>query len=58
MIEAEGVPITGIETIYEADLLYRGQSHVMRVPVKRPFDPADVLKTSSRRAIASASTSS
>ena len=45
LIEAEGVPITCIETIYEADLLYRGQSHVMRVPVKRPFDPADVLKS-------------
>ena len=42
MIEAEGVPIEKIETIYEADLLYRGQSHVMRVPVVRPFDPAAV----------------
>ncbi|MFO1083730.1 MAG: hydantoinase/oxoprolinase family protein [Reyranellaceae bacterium] len=42
MIEAEGVPIERIDTIYEADLLYRGQSHVLRVPVERPFDPATV----------------
>lgn len=42
MIEAEGVPIERIDTIYEADLLYRGQSHVLRVPVERPFDPAAV----------------
>jgi len=43
LIEAEGVPIERIDTIYEADLLYRGQSHVMRVSVERPFDPAAVL---------------
>jgi N-methylhydantoinase A len=42
MIEAEGVPIERIDTIYEADLLYRGQSHVLRVSVERPFDPAAV----------------
>jgi N-methylhydantoinase A len=42
MIEAEGVPIERVDTIYEADLLYRGQSHVLRVPVERPFDPATV----------------
>jgi N-methylhydantoinase A len=43
MVEGEGVPIAAIDTVYEADLLYRGQSHVMRVPVERPFDPAAVL---------------
>ncbi len=43
MIEAEGVPVAGVDTVYEADLLYRGQSHVLRVPVERPFDPAAVL---------------
>ena len=32
-IEAEGVPISSIEVVHEADLLYRGQSHVFRVPV-------------------------
>ncbi|BBK38377.1 hydantoinase [Allostella sp. ATCC 35155] len=41
-IEGEGVPIEGIEAVFEADLLYRGQSHVLRVPVTRPFDPAAV----------------
>jgi N-methylhydantoinase A len=32
-IEAEGVPLFGSEVVHEADLLYRGQSHVFRVPV-------------------------
>jgi N-methylhydantoinase A len=49
MIEAEGVPIERIDTIYEADLLYRGQSHVLRVPVERPFDPAAVLASLEER---------
>ncbi|MGH8428807.1 MAG: hydantoinase/oxoprolinase family protein, partial [Solimonas sp.] len=43
LVEAEGVPVTGIDTVFEADLLYRGQSHVMRVAVERPFRPASVL---------------
>lgn len=42
LIEGEGVPIEGTEAVFEADLLYRGQSHVLRVPVVRPFDPAAV----------------
>ncbi|WP_421998550.1 hydantoinase/oxoprolinase family protein [Reyranella sp.] len=42
LVGAEGVPVTAIETLFEADLLYRGQSHVMRVTVERPFDPAAV----------------
>ncbi|WP_374448947.1 hydantoinase/oxoprolinase family protein [Stella sp.] len=42
LIEGEGVPVAGIEAVFEADLLYRGQSHVLRVPVERPFDPAAV----------------
>ncbi len=49
MIEAEGVPIERIDTIYEADLLYRGQSHVLRVPVERPFDPVAVLASLEER---------
>ena len=36
MIAEEGAPITGIEVIFEADLLYRGQSHVFRIPVSNP----------------------
>ena len=39
LIENEGVAVTGIETRFEADLLYRGQSHVFRVPLESPgFD--------------------
>ncbi len=36
MIAEEGVPIAEIEVIFEADLLYRGQSHVFRIPVSNP----------------------
>lgn len=41
-VEGEGVPVDGVDALFEADLLYRGQSHVLRVPVTRPFDPAQV----------------
>jgi N-methylhydantoinase A len=44
LIVEEGVPITGIEALFEADLLYRGQSHVIRVPIARPFDAAQVRR--------------
>jgi len=36
MIAGEGVPVAGIEVIFEADMLYRGQSHVFRIPVSNP----------------------
>jgi len=32
-IEAERVPVSGVDIVHEADLLYRGQSHVFRVPI-------------------------
>ena len=42
-IEAEGVPFSSIEVVHEADLLYRGQSHVFRVPVPASgFDGAAI----------------
>jgi N-methylhydantoinase A len=42
-IEAEGVPVSSIEVVHEADLLYRGQSHVFRVPVPASdFDGAAI----------------
>ncbi|HEX3954778.1 MAG TPA: hydantoinase/oxoprolinase family protein [Stellaceae bacterium] len=44
LLDEDGVPL--VETIvrHEADLLFRGQSHVFRVPVASPgFDPAHVL---------------
>ncbi|WP_149538278.1 hydantoinase/oxoprolinase family protein [Siccirubricoccus phaeus] len=43
LIEGEGVPIEGIVTVHEADLLFRGQSHVFRMAVTLPFAPAEVL---------------
>ncbi len=38
-IAAEGIPVAAVETVHEADLLYKGQSHVFRVAVESPgFD--------------------
>jgi N-methylhydantoinase A len=45
LIAEENVPVDGIVAIHEADLLYRGQSHVIRVPVTGAFNAAAVLKT-------------
>src|SRR5207248_4963709 len=44
LLDEEGVPLAEIVTIHEVDLLFRGQSHVFRVPATAPdFDPATVL---------------
>jgi N-methylhydantoinase A/oxoprolinase/acetone carboxylase beta subunit/N-methylhydantoinase B/oxoprolinase/acetone carboxylase alpha subunit len=43
LIEREGVDVTAIDVFHEADLLFRGQSHVFRVPVESPgFDSRQV----------------
>ncbi len=43
LLAREGIAVTGIDVLAEADLLYRGQSHVLRVPVTSPgFDRARV----------------
>ena len=40
----EGVPLAEVMVHHEVDLLFRGQSHVFRVPVTAPgFDPRTVL---------------
>ncbi len=45
LIAADGVPIEGMVVVHEADLLFRGQSHVFRLPVASPgFDPPHVLE--------------
>ncbi len=50
MIAEEGVPIAEIEVIFEADLLYRGQSHVFRIPVSNPgFTQEGVVRSFSER---------
>ena len=50
MIAEEGAPIAGIEVIFEADLLYRGQSHVFRIPVSNPgFTQEGVVRSFSER---------
>ena len=46
MIARENVAVDAIDISHEADLLYAGQSHVIRIPVTSPgFDPAAVTKT-------------
>ncbi|MCC7275388.1 MAG: hydantoinase/oxoprolinase family protein, partial [Alphaproteobacteria bacterium] len=45
LIDEEDVPVDEIGVAHEADLLYRGQSHVMRVAVARPFDAAQVRRS-------------
>jgi N-methylhydantoinase A len=44
LLDQDGVPLVEVELHHEVDLLFRGQSHVFRVPVTAPgFDPATVL---------------
>lgn len=44
LLDREGVPLAEIVVQHEADLLFRGQSHVFRVPVMAPgFDRSVVL---------------
>ncbi len=44
LIASEGVEVTEIEVSHEADLLFQGQSHVMRVPLRSPgFEHEKVL---------------
>ena len=38
VIEQERAPVSRVDVVHEADLLYRGQSHVFRVPISVPFD--------------------
>ncbi len=50
LINTEGVAVTKIDVEHEADLLYQGQSHVLRIPVVSPgFDPGQVLADFARR---------
>lgn len=43
LIEEEGVPVTGVDVLHEAELQYRGQSHVLRVALSGTgFDPRTV----------------
>ena len=45
IIEQERVPVEGVVVVHEADLLFRGQSHVFRMPVTSPsFNPAAVMR--------------
>ena len=49
LIEREAVQVTSIDVLHEADLLYYGQTHVMRIPVESPgFDRQAALDTFER----------
>jgi N-methylhydantoinase A len=43
LLEAEAVPVDSIVATHEADLQFEGQSHVIRLPLARPFDRAALL---------------
>jgi N-methylhydantoinase A len=44
LLDQDAVPLVEVELYHEVDLLFRGQSHVFRVPVAAPgFDPDTVL---------------
>lgn len=44
LIAEDDVPVVGLVVRHEADLLFRGQSHVFRIPVDSPgFDPEQML---------------
>lgn len=44
LIATEGVAVDVIDVTHEADLLYRGQSHILRIPIDGPaFDRQAVL---------------
>jgi N-methylhydantoinase A len=40
LLAAEAVPVDSIVAAHEADLQFEGQSHVIRLPLARPFDRA------------------
>lgn len=45
LIQSEGVAVARIGAVHEADLLYQGQTHVLRIPVASPgFHPENVLR--------------
>jgi N-methylhydantoinase A len=45
LLAREGIVVTGVEVVHEGDLLYQGQSHVLRIPVESPgFDRERVLQ--------------
>ena len=45
VIEQERAPVSHVDVVHEADLLYRGQSHVFRVPIETPFVTERVLES-------------
>ena len=44
LLEREAVAVASVEVTHEADLLYRGQSHVFRVPVASPGFATDTVR--------------
>ena len=45
LIESEAVAVTAIDVVHEADMLYRGQSHVFRIPVLGPGFDLERIRT-------------
>ncbi|MBM3580612.1 MAG: hydantoinase/oxoprolinase family protein [Alphaproteobacteria bacterium] len=50
LIRAEGIRVHGIDVFHEADMLYEGQSHVLRIPIESPgFDVAKTAEIYAER---------
>lgn len=46
LIEREGIAVSSVDVTHEADMLYEGQSHTLRIPVTSPgFDPIETIST-------------
>ena len=43
-VEAEGIQCDALRVVHEADMLYLGQSHVLRIPVASPGFDVDVVR--------------
>ena len=50
LIAKEGVAVTGIDVEHEVDLLYHGQTHVLRIPVRSPGFKSERVESEFSRA--------
>lgn len=50
LVRQEGIPVSGFDVLFEADMLYEGQSHVLRIPIESPgFDATKTARTFAER---------
>lgn len=50
LIEKEGIAVISVEVAHEADMLYEGQSHTLRIPITSPgFSSIDTIRSFAER---------